>query len=167
MEQDNSNKPVNWIPWLILLVCLLPSICANFLYKANLVNSKETKQRGSLVTPAQPAEHLKLENITSDLKSNQSSNKVWNLVYVAPKPCSHDCKQRIHELQNLKIALGRDYHKVNINTALPQVFDGLSLNENEVYIMDPNGFIMMQYQTQQTTSDILKDVKHLLRYSNG
>lgn len=167
MEQIKSNKSVGWIPWLILLVCLLPSVCANFLYKANLINSNSTKQHGNLVTPALSAKHLQLNDINLDLKENKINARTWKIVYIPTEPCSNDCKQKIHELKNLKIALGREYHRANINTTSPQKLGNFSLKHNETYIIDPNDFLMMQYLPQQTTSDILKDVKHLLRYSNG
>jgi hypothetical protein len=146
---------------------LLPSICANLLYRHNLINNHDSKQNGNLISPVVSADPLKLTTVELDLKTGKQNKMQWIIVYVKPKECNENCEQRIHELKNLKIALGRDYHKVTLNTTGPQQLNNLNLLAEQIYLIDPNNFIMMQYQQKHNTSNILKDIKHLLRYSNG
>lgn len=164
---DQTNKTANWIPWLILLVCLLPSLCANLIYKANLIDPSESKQNGTLISPAIKADSLETKEVAMDLKKKSNKGRVWNIAYVLPKECGSECQNRIHELKNLKIALGREYHRVDITTVAPQVLPDIKLSQNEIYMIDPNKFLMMKYPSNQETSDIYKDIKHVLRYSNG
>ena len=49
MSQKHITKTTRIIPWIILFICLLPSICANLLYRHNLINNHDSKQNGNLI----------------------------------------------------------------------------------------------------------------------
>lgn len=165
--QIQESKASKYIPLLVLVICLIPSVAANFLYKFkhDSLKAGETKQQGMLISPAIELPDI---NIFSDngtiIKRDNIVNK-WNIIYIKPEQCSSECKQKIAELKNLKVALGRDYNKINITTTSPLKSDNINLNEDNIYLIDPQTFVMMRYTQEHSTSQILKDVKHIMRYT--
>jgi len=45
------------------------------------------------------------------------------------------------------------------------IHDGISINQNETYIMDPMGNVMMRFTQDQPNKDFLRDLKKLLKAS--
>ena len=118
----------------------------------------------------------------------------WYIVHLADGTCEENCRQALHLTRQLHKALGKESLRVErvILTATsqvalselldseynsvthivdPAVADALrALKEEEsgetLFVMDPNGNVMMWYREDQLGKPMLKDLKHLLRVSN-
>ena len=114
----------------------------------------------------------------------------------ATSPCVDDCMKNVYKMRQVRLALGKDAHRVqrvivaettdhlgklisdNPGTRLfvttgqskpllsqfPDYIVGdISSIAQRIYIIDPLGNLMMQYATDVDPSDVLKDLRQLLK----
>ena len=109
--------------------------------------------------------------------------------------CDADCQQRFYFVRQVNIALGKNSDRVQriivadsktslaaieqeypelirVDSSMAQFRKALEsavskpVSGNYIYLMDPNGNIMMFYTLEQAGKPMLKDIKHLLKISN-
>ena len=140
---------------------------------------------GTLISP--PVSH-ELADITL-------GERKWSLVMPVGEDCSEDCQQRFYFARQVNVALGKNSDRVqrivvaDAATALDSIteqypdlirvessmvqfgkalknFVAEPVSGNYIYLMDPNGNIMMFYTLEEAGKPMLKDIKHLLKISN-
>lgn len=154
----------------------------------------EPTANGTLIHPAQPIAdiHVHLHDGTA-INLDQFQEK-WSYLTYFPASCSLDCEAALFKLRQVISASGRfstrvQYVLVGQNQSVDQsdelVFSRhpkLSVGElkklsteaeakkqlkaGHIYLVDPNGNMMMQYDRDATSKGMLKDIKKLLRLSN-
>lgn len=158
-------------------------------------------QRGELIHPARPLPQLSLPVATGGVTSPEFLERTWTLLYLAAGPCDEACRERVTELRQLRLALGRESSRVTgvllysgpapdrrwldtehsglivaavddaaardqLLAAFPGGDDPAALMAaGRVYIVDPNGNLMMAYAAGTPLKDIHEDLKRLLRLS--
>jgi hypothetical protein len=119
----------------------------------------------------------------------------WSLLVPVGTSCDEDCQKRFYFVRQVNIALGKNSDRVQriIVAESDTALDGVSqqypdliridssmaqfrkaleptvtepVSGNYIYLMDPNGNIMMFYTLEQAGKPMLKDIKHLLKISN-
>lgn len=119
----------------------------------------------------------------------------WSLLVPVGETCDADCQQRFYFVRQVNIALGKNSDRVQriivadsktslaaieqeypelirIDSSMAQFRNALEsavsnpVSGNYIYLMDPNGNIMMFYTLEQAGKPMLKDIKHLLKISN-
>lgn len=157
-------------------------------------------QKGELIHPARPLPQLALPRAHGGVTAPDFLERTWTLVYIAEGPCDPGCRERLAELRQLRLALGRERNRVSgvllyrgaapdadwlanehagliaaavdgaeAHDALLREFPGDEIDAlfqaGRVYIVDPNGNLMMTYAAGTPLRDIHDDLKRLLRLS--
>lgn len=170
----NTNKPKNYLILIILAaIFIIPLVSAVLLYRSSLASHLGTSNYGELLSPPIPVENFILHPIDEDLSNPKhplSQKDVqkdlygkWGVVLISHNECSQDeCKARLHELRQMKKALGKDATRVVISLG---TYKTESKKEGSLYIYDPHGNIILYYLDNITTQDLMKDLKKLLKIS--
>jgi len=179
-----------WILGIFLLVIAAPMIAASF-----MINHGQSKihynNQGNLISGHKNITHITLHNISQDtpLPGKDLLGKWW-LVYVGPQICQETCYDILYNMRQIRTALGKDASRLerlyiadNLNENYPEIkqvrinaqdfdhlFGSISDKDNrdmvgELYIIDPKGNIMMQYDVDMPPKAILSDLKRLLKVS--
>ena len=141
-----------------------------------------TTNRGELIMPP-----VQAGDISEDLMRYEG----WVLLQPVTGQCDTDCQQMIYLSRQVVIALGREAGRVEraliapngIDAGLQQLIsqehadlsvlsvdrsrlDQVSAQSPLLFLMDPNGNIMMYFTLEKAGKPMLKDIKHLLKLSN-
>ena len=138
-----------------------------------------TTNEGTLLRPP-----LRLERVTG---MQDLSGGKWLLLAISRDECGEPCRQALHYMRQINVALGKDMDRVDRlllgDLRLPEVVelqelypklrflaapqaDDLLPGADFIYLVDPLGNIMMYYSPKQFGKPILEDLRHLLRVSN-
>ena len=199
MNQSAVATPTRgrWPLLALVAVFAAPVLAAWFLYFNPEYLPTTRSNRGELITPM-----VKLD-ADSGLSNPDGSpfdltplNEKWTLVSLNRAPCGEDCRRRLIELRQIRLALGETRFSVerlqiltdsDDTAALADEFEGMrialaqdaagerllnALGEgaaalDRTYILDPMGNLMMRYAADAPAKDTLKDMERLLKASKN
>lgn len=170
----------------LFAIGLVPVIVAWTVYNffPDLLPESKTNV-GTLISP--PVSHETADIVLGERK--------WSLVMPVGTDCNEDCQQRFYFARQVNVALGKNSDRVQrivvsegdtglnaitdeypdlirvaasmaqFRTAFKNVVEE-PVSGNYIYLMDPNGNIMMFYTLEEAGKPMLKDIKHLLKISN-
>lgn len=158
--------------WVVLLTPLLVIIVSSVLYYSGWLHPTTTTNKGELIMPPLAS---------SDVIEGDHARSWW-LVTVNEGPCNEACMDTLFWLQQIHIRLGREGTRVSrmlltnqpvgVHDEYPglQYFTGrlelLPTDHNaQVFIMDPNGNIMMKFPADMPFTEIHDDLNKLLSRS--
>lgn len=140
------------VAYLLILVFTLPIAIAYTLYQCRKTVTFKTLEHGTLLSPAIQVKAAPF------FKSEFLGN--WQLIYVEPQPCAIDCQTRLTELKKIHQALGKEKRRVEYRSL--SLKNGL-LKSGHIVIIDPKGWLVLDYSAQTLPQDIVKDLRRLLR----
>ncbi len=189
-ESIHIKKKSYWIPLLLAILFIGPMLAAWFLFTEQGQQLRVgTINRGTLILPPLPMQKLSLQTIQGNKFNQQQLRGKWILVYVNPNQCQEACRVNLYNMRQIRLALGKDQNRVTrlliattkssqqsienlIEHAYPGTQFALStqaklgkVKPGDLYIVDPHGNIMMSYSHNNSASDVLKDMKKLLKVS--
>lgn len=161
--------------YLILLVLAgifaFPGIAAYFLYNNPQWLGATPTNKGKLLNPP-------------ILTAQMDGKPKWRLVLWTPDECAQSCQQQIDKLGRIRLALGRRLYEVEEvllkSDKLPDLSGELlkSFEEQDVlietiqssllpaypqvYISNPENYLVLAYELNAKPEDIFHDLKHLL-----
>ena len=109
-----------------------------------------------------------------------SVKRTWWLLAVSDDQCASACEDALQHMRSLQILLTKDATRLRRALVLPgQISEQLSQRYPRlvqlaapsvelpagVYIVDPTGVLVLRYPLLDSASDIQKDLKRLLKYS--
>ncbi len=170
----------NYFTLLLLgLVFLAPGISAYFFYRHPQWLGAATTNKGVFLAPPVLLTSLDL----------LSPNK-WRLVLWSPSACETSCIEQLDKLARIRLALGRRLYDVVpqlwlgakapplsealVNILQDQGIDTLPLaagaskrmpilqNRLEIFIANPDNYLVLSYQPMVKPDDIFNDIKQLL-----
>ena len=109
-----------------------------------------------------------------------SVKRTWWLLAVADGQCASACEDALQHMRSLQILLTKDATRLRRALVLPgQISEQLSQRYPKlvqlaassiqlpagVYIVDPTGVLVLRYPLVDSATDIQKDLKRLLKYS--
>ena len=109
-----------------------------------------------------------------------SVKRTWWLLAVTNEECASACEDALQHMRSLQILLTKDATRLRRALVLPSQISGqlsqrypklvqLAARSVElptgVYIVDPTGVLVLRYPLLDSASDIQKDLKRLLKYS--
>ncbi|MDD7804375.1 MAG: hypothetical protein PUP46_02145 [Endozoicomonas sp. (ex Botrylloides leachii)] len=175
-----------------ILPCLLFGL-AWFMYFSGYLVPEGRTNKGELILPPPHFDDFALYEQGKDTSFDQQ-NDLWTIVVFGSNHCSDDiCRDVLYKTRQVHIGLGREADRVRriyiaednpvINKSLKEDHPGifwlkgdpsiinrvLSIKkwpENNYYIVDPLGNIMMRYRPNQKGGDLLRDMQKLLKASN-
>ncbi len=168
---------------LLLLVCLFaaPGITAYFIFYHPQWLSPATTNKGQLLNP--PV-----------LLSELGHDSRWHLLLWTPVVCDKDCVAQMDKLARIRLALGRRLYNVDLGllsganeNPVPGAFASafreqkvevmtlssdeskrwaLSHKNPELFIADPDNYLVLAYPVTAQPDDLYHDIKHLLMKGN-
>ena len=149
-------------------------------------------QNGSLIHPV--IEVGAIEAIAIGDETKQKLLGKWTLTGFVSSGCDTDCERLLYTLRQTRLALGKNLDKVgrlvltDSDEVLsyeedykgqkvvkdPEEYDRLmnkfreieNFDANDIYLIDPYGFIMMRYDISMNPKGIIKDVERLIKNSS-
>lgn len=191
MNEKKSKKT----QLLLLAVFVGPLLLAIVLFSLReWLPIAEPTANGTLIHPAQPIADIHVDLQDGKVVSLDHFREKWSYIAYFPEQCSLDCEAALFKLRQVISASGRfstrvqyvlfgtnksqDEHNTLVFARHPKLTIGrlkeLSteaegkkpLQPGYIYLVDPNGNLMMQYDREATSKGMLKDIKKLLRISN-
>ncbi len=190
MKTENSRLS----GYLLIAIFVVPLLIAIAMYSMrDYLPTMKTVSKGELIHPAQPIKTLSIQLATNETIDLQGLAGKWTYIVYSPNGCDLQCEASLFKLRQTKKATGReanriqsalltDINKVNTEilqrnqrTRVGQLLDfeiedqpgkQKQLENGVIYLIDPNGNLMMKYDISTTSRGMLKDIKKLLKVSN-
>jgi len=167
----------------------VPLVFAMVMYFGQIMVPAERTNHGELILPPLAAGPL------VGLDDSLSTPAPWTLLTWGEGTCDEQCRQSLYVIRQVNLALGRDASRVRHMLVVPEGMGGESESLTQdypqlqvrqvkrdlleavfgaqerqagnfaVYVVDPLGNLMLRYQPGQNGSDVLEDMKKLLRVS--
>lgn len=170
---------------LLLLVFLLPVLGSWLLYTNMDKVHLGTTNKGEFVQPPR-----QLDVAALGLPVGWFAHHL-TLAYAGGESCDDACRKALHVMQGTRLALGEQTDQVQLlylsvgipvaditqanpgltgrdvtGAALRADFDGADAPKY-IYLVDPNGYVVLRYPLAEDPKDILIDLRHLLGASEG
>ena len=178
----------------ISLLFFIPIVTAWYLvFYTDFMQGSKGVEHGTLISPVVSVGPIKAKEIST--MNEVLIDKKWVLIFIQNKVCAKFCKERIYQLRQIRLALGEDRNKVdrvvifNTENDLDQIrnsFPGqkfvdssfmnyqilfekfknlYSTKESPIFLIDPYGYLMMQYPKGTEPKGIIKDIERLIKNS--
>lgn len=164
MKQQAASKP-NFSFWLIWIIGVVPLLVSLFMYYTGALTPSNRINQGELLEK----QTLSQWKLTFNSHDWQQSSQ-WQVLHTQPVSCdAADCEKWNTALPSVIKLLGKDSKRV----VLYQVGKASSMLQTSklkelgeaVWIVDPNGNLVLRYSPQLRPDQLLKDLKKLLRVS--
>jgi cytochrome oxidase Cu insertion factor (SCO1/SenC/PrrC family) len=147
---------------------------------------------GRLIEPAERFDASALTGVDGEPVDEGLLRGKWTLVYIEPSECLAECDQAVYRMRQSRYAMGKDMDRVQRLVVAPRplakaaaekllIYDPalkvvaagpewirrrrLAEGQAEIYVIDPQGYLMMWYRTDDDPAGLIKDLKRLLRIS--
>lgn len=151
----------NTLTWLILLLLFFGSpISAWYLYTYHSDRLTRTIHKGTLIQPLIPTKTLSLFDLNTQQKINtEQFQGKWLLMYITTQPCVETCQKDLYKMRQVHVALGKEQSRVE------RIAVTTSDIETGLYIVDPQGNVMMRYPLDVVPRALKDDLSRLLKVS--
>lgn len=157
--------------WALLIVFFLPLVLAIGLYVTRSHWQLESTTHGELLAPP-----LTLPlNFTTE-------PRLWRVLYITPNCVGETCQLQLAKITSIHEATGKDFDRAssvlittthNVDQKLLENFKNVEwfelhsthLIDTGLFIMDPDGYIILKYPLDAPGAYILQDLRHLLKVS--
>jgi hypothetical protein len=146
---------------------------------------------GELVQPAVPAGLERIQALDGPAWAETIELAPWTLLHVTGPECTPSCRDALVNMRQARLALGKDADRVSrwwLITGIPEarsvaiardIDPGLRIGRiagdvgvlsaqpapGMVQLVDPAGYLILRYRDAAAASNILKDLKRLLKIS--
>jgi len=141
---------------ILMLLFALPLVAAQGLYWFRDSIPLKTLETGTLLTPPLQTNILSFFDPTTKGK--------WQLIYIKPAVCDANCTQALSDINRIHASLGKDRPRLVCHT-LSQT-DLPLLSPGELAVIDPQGWLILQYAVHSRPMGIIKDLQRLLKFSH-
>jgi hypothetical protein len=171
----------------LALLFLAPGIAALYVYQHPQWLGGHPTNKGTFIRP--PLLVGTLTKLNDEVKDKPVSH-TWHLVYWAPQTCDETCLDGLEHLARIRLALGRRFYEVD-EVLMIKAMDSSLLAESmtllnrkgvkvlsvngaelaamnaesskpQIYIANPEGFLVLSYPIDVALNDIYLDLKQLL-----
>lgn len=177
----------------LLVIFGLPLLLAWFVFHYYAGTFQGGLEHGELITPARKIDAPLMHNLQGNVVPADLFRGKWTLLYRVPdqagvtgrgvtNPCDKDCLALMDTLRRVRIAQDRSMREVQRVLSLPESAErvpGIAnqfdkeldvvtaadwpLQAGSVYVIDPQGFLVLRYPPGFDPTGLLKDLKRLLR----
>ena len=179
--------------WFVVFAFVAPAVVAYLMYFFGDIRS--FTNHGEILNPVVDISALKLRDEENQLIPRDTLTYKWRIISFVGADCDESCNKRIHDMRQIHKSLAKDQHRVirmivhldapstELNALIAREYpnalnmygdekdissalgDSARIHENETYIMDPIGNVMMRFTQDQPNQLLLKDLKKLLKVS--
>ena len=177
----------------LILIFFLPIALSWYLvFFSDYKNKMTSIENGILVEPVIPVGEIESAKLEDNSEIETISGR-WTLVFFVDKKCDDKCNKKLYQVRQIRLALGKNVDKVDRLLISNNVLDWSSLsqdylgqkvldnsmkdfarvkksfnsiaqfNDTSFYLIDPYGFIMMQYKDDIEPKGIIRDIERLIR----
>lgn len=172
------------VPLLLAALFSAPWLLARALYHHADLFPRSGLQRGELLLPLQPLAFPPLTGAYGTVDTAIFRGR-WTLLYRRDDRCDYECRQLLTTLQNVRLAQGEAMSRVQrvLVLATPLKADeAQELNASDlrvvtathwplphdwVYLLDPQGNMVLRYRPGFEPRGLLNDLQRLLRQSGA
>ena len=188
-----SNKRNPYAVWFVVIAFVAPVVLAYTIFF--LVDVKSFSNHGEILNPIVHIEDFKLEDESKLLIPKDKLTYKWRLISFLSKDCDEACQTRLYDVRQIHTSLGKNKHRVlrmfvhlepagqalnklieethpniihvygNEQDIVNAIGNNATITNNETYIMDPMGNVMMRFTQEQPSKDFLYDLRKLLKAS--
>ena len=189
----NGKNKNPYTLWFVVLSFVAPAVLAYSMYFFGDIQSFTNK--GEILDPIVHISDFELTDQEGKLIPTEKLTYKWRIISFLKADCDESCKSRIFDSRQIYTLLGKDRHRVirmfvhlepesatlkeylaaehpNVihvrgkeDRIVKALTNNASITQNEIYIMDPMGNVMMRFTQDQPDKDLLKDIKRLLKAS--
>lgn len=187
---DNRGRNRNRIALLaVIAVFVLPILIAMWIARADRIPGA-TGVHGHMYGPARDLRGLDIELADGATYPWQPEERTWRIVVVAPARCGAECIALVADLDKVWRLFGRNAERVDVlwaceqeacmppaGTQLPRTFTRIRAGAGlraalpgvddpagtPVYVMDPNGFLVLRYAPGFDPAGLRADLGKLIR----
>ncbi|MBR9883758.1 MAG: hypothetical protein GYB21_08920 [Oceanospirillales bacterium] len=152
MEKSHTTTGNKLTLGAIWLMALVPMAAAGLAYRYQLPVADGQVNRGELLNPVLPIEQWGGE---AGLFTGH-----WTLLMKNEGHCDPQCEQHLAKLRSVHDALGRESDRVRVKFASPSL-----VIEAGIWVIDPQGNLVLRYSEAQLGEPLLQDLKRLLKVS--
>ncbi|MGB5396282.1 MAG: SCO family protein [Gammaproteobacteria bacterium] len=178
--------------WFVVLSFVAPVALAYFMFY--FVDVSSFNNHGELLKPVVHASALNLKDKDGKPVDDKDLAYKWRFISFVNSSCDENCKKRLIETRQAHKTFGKNQHRILqvvvelspaddalvqfIGSELPDAIilsadaadvsaalANAKLADNEIYIQDPMGYIMMRFSQQQPIQELQFDIKKLLKAS--
>jgi len=179
--------------WFVVLAFVSPVVLAYILFFFGNVSTFTNK--GEILSPVVDITALKLKDEKNVLMTEKTLRYKWRMISFVGSKCDEGCNARLYDARQVHKRLGKNQHRVlrmivhlqpsgtelneliakeypdainafgDENTISQALRPASKSTENEIYIMDPMGNIMMRFTQEQPKKEIQRDLGKLLKAS--
>jgi len=156
-NHSSTTKQNKLSAYILIIVFVGPLIVAYVLFALRNTLHFKTIQTGTLISPP-------VASATLSFFDPKYLGK-WQIVYLSPAVCDMDCQTFKTSLEKIHFALGKERHRVKNRS-----FSGTSttpFKTGDILMIDPQGWLIMQYPPSADLKGLLRDVRQLLRLSHA
>lgn len=166
MTDKISKNTQSYTALAVMLAFIIPLVLAMLLYATRDFWSLTSSPNGELINPP----------LTLPL---QFKERQWHLLLIRPDCIDTACEVQLAKINSIHEATGKDFKRSsnilvtrtsNVKKELLENIQWLELNnitllEDGLYIMDPDGYIILKYPLDVPAKGVLEDFRHLLKVS--
>lgn len=176
----------------VALVFIIPILVSWYLvFFSDFKKGDGGTQKGELISPVIPLGEPEVFNLKS--KTIGSINGKWTLLFFVENECNQLCEDKLYQLRQIRLALGKDRDKVDrllvsknkqqwsqytnsfngqkyidptsrdYNRLIKKFNDYADLDLKATYLIDPYGFLMMKYPQDDNPMGTIKDIERLIK----
>ena len=176
----------------VALVFIIPILVSWYLvFFSDFKKGDEGTQKGELISPVIPLGEPEVFNLKS--KTIESINGKWTLLFFVENECNQLCEDKLYQLRQIRLALGKDRDKVDrllvsknkqqwsqytnsfngqkyidptsrdYNRLIKKFNDYAGLDLKATYLIDPYGFLMMKYPKDDNPMGTINDIERLIK----
>lgn len=174
----------------IVAVFLVPMLVAGILRFAD-IHPGASRQKGELLQPPADLRTAGLRTTEGAAYDWRPVDRTWRILVAAPAVCVDDCIRTAGDVAKVWAALGRESHRVDVlwwcgaepcgwpasaAHEKPQTLRLIAPHEVRarlpgsdgfegvpVYVVDPNGFVVLRYAPRSDLSGLRSDLSKLLK----
>ena len=194
MEQNNQQRKGRWKLFAVIAICASPLIASYLTYY--VIKPEGRTNYGALIDPRAYPIPAALDITSLDGKPvtlNDYKGK-WVMLQVGDADCQESCRQRLHDMRQLRLAQGKDMDRIErvwlitddkpLETVLMREYDGTHMLRAKpdalkewlpaetgtapaahIYMIDPLGNLMMRFPKDADPNKMKKDISKLLKAS--
>lgn len=178
----------------LVLICASPVLLSYFTYYVVKPRGGSTNY-GALVEPQRPIPAtLAVRTPNGEIVSMQSFKGKWLMLAVAPSACDQACATKLYFMRQLRVTQGPERDRIQTvwlrtdDKAVPPAVAGAHQDmlflvadrgaladwlpvdtgttlEDHIFLVDPNGNLMMRFPKNPDPSKIKRDLAKLLKWS--
>jgi cytochrome oxidase Cu insertion factor (SCO1/SenC/PrrC family) len=188
-----SNNRNPYTVWFVVLSFVVPAVLAYGMYFFGDI--KSFTNHGEILDPIVHINTFELkDNQGNPVPENELTYK-WRMISFLGSQCDEQCQKRLYDSRQIHTSLGKNRHRVlrmfvhlepasealqsliaqehpNVihvygdkATILKALVKDASITNNEIYLQDPIGNVMMRFTRELPNKEILQDIKKLLKAS--